>query len=350
MIGISKVQTALACITLFLVAVTSNALQAEGQQALSFQSGGSLPYTLDIEPMLDIEIEPCSACDCCCDYGDCCCDCGSACCNKKLLGLFVHSDPAFHKFISPMTNPVFFEDPRTLTEARVIYLRHEIPAAAGDGTVNLFAVQFRAALTDRLSIIATKDGYKTSTNPLIDDGWSDVAAGLKYNLYADPQTQRLLSAGFTYEMPVGTPRALQGNGDGEFLMFLSGGMQLGDRSHWISASGFRLPSDPSRESSMWYWSNHLDCEFMNRWYALTELNWYNWIGAGQQTALPGVEGGDLYNFGSVGVAGNDIVTNAVGVKYKHSEHSELGVAYEYPLTDRRDVLENRLTVDWIIRY
>ena len=298
----------------------------------------------------DANLSPCGFCDTCCDCGDGC-DCGSGCCdNSKLLGLFKRSEPCFHSFISPMTNPVFFEDPRTLTEARIIYLRHEVPAAAGDGTVNLFAAQFRVALTDRLSIIATKDGYKTSTNTLIDDGWADVAGGLKYNLFADPASQRILSGGLTYEMPVGTPRSLQGNGDGEFHVFLSGAAKLSDNIHWITGSGFRLAADTTLESSMWYWSNHLDYQVNRKWYVLTELNWFNWIDAGNNTGLAGVEGGDLYNFGSTGVAGNDIVTNAVGIKFKPSKHREIGVAYEYPLTDRRDVLENRLTVDMILRY
>ena len=50
------------------------------------------------------------------------------------------------------------------------------------------------------------------------------------------------------------------------------------------------------------------------------------------------------------MTGNDIVTNAVGFKYKRNRHRELGVAFEYPLTERRDVLKHRLTVDWIFRY
>jgi hypothetical protein len=284
--------------------------------------------------------------DCC----DPCCDCGSACCDEKLFGLFRRSDHCFDSFISPMTNPVFFEDPRTLTEARAIYLNHNVPAAAGGGDIQLMAVQLRAALTERLSLVASKDGYVISTNDLIDDGWVDVSAGLKYNLFTDPVAQRLLSAGFHYEMPVGTPKTLQGNGDGEFHAYLSGGAEIFEYGHWISGSGFRLPSDPSAESSMWYWSNHFDYEVADGWYALTEVNWFNWIGAGTNPALAGVEGGDLFNFGSVGVAGNDIVTQAVGLKYKRNNHRELGAAYESPLTDRKDVLDGRFTLDWIFRY
>ncbi len=51
-----------------------------------------------------------------------CCECNS-CCNSWSLGdLLLPSDECYKDFISPMTNPVFFEDPRMLTEARLIYL------------------------------------------------------------------------------------------------------------------------------------------------------------------------------------------------------------------------------------
>ena len=299
---------------------------------------------------VDHEVDPCSMCDSCCDCGDRCCDCGSGCCcPDRLFGLFLPSEPCFHDFISPMTNPVLFEDPRTLTEARFIYLRHEVPGNVGGGLIQLWALQMRAAITDRLSIIATKDGFVTSSSPLIEDGWADVSAGLKYNLYADPASQRILSTGFTYELPVGSTRTLQGNGDGEYHFFLTGGTQLFNRMHWISASGFRLAGDADEESSLWYWSNHWDLQVCKKWYVLSELNWFNWIDAGAG-GIAGVEGGDLFNLGSTGVAGNDIVTSAFGVKFKRSRHTELGLAYEFPLTDRKDVLENRMTVDWILRY
>ena len=324
--------------------------------AITSQADAKVTYNLPASQIgtsveTDEQFDLCSCCDDCCGCGDACCDCGSGVCGgKKLLGLIAPSQSGFDRFISPMTNPVFFEDPRTLTEARAFFLQHRVPVAAGGGDIQLMAVQLRAAITDRLSIIATKDGFASSSNALIDDGWADVAAGLKYNFYRNVREQRLMSGGFTYEMPVGTPRTLQGNGDGEFHIFLTGATEIFGDGHWISASGFRLPADPSAESSMWYWSNHFDYRVLERWYILTEFNWFNWIGAGVNTTVPGVEGGDLFNFGSVGVAGNNIVTNAVGVKFKRSKHRELGIAFEYPLTDREDVIENRLTVDWIVRY
>jgi hypothetical protein len=267
----------------------------------------------------------------------------------RLLGLIQPSDHCFDDFISPMTNPTLFEDPRTLTEARFIYLRHKVPVAAGGGEVNLFALQLRAALTERLSVIATKDGYIDSTNPLIADGWADVAAGVKYNLLRDPVGQGLLSIGGTYELSNGSQRSLQGNGNGVFNFFLSGAQRINECSNYIGAFGIRLPRDTAAETSMMFWSHHVDRRITNRLYLLAEANWYHWLDSGAG-GIPGVEGGDLFNFGSTGVTGNDIVTTAVGLKFKPSGHQEIGLAIEFPVTERRDILDNRLTFDWIIRY
>jgi hypothetical protein len=266
-------------------------------------------------------------------------------------GLIGPSDHGFDNFISPMTNPVFFEDPRTLTEARFIFLNHHVPDALGGGDVQVYALQLRAALTEDLSLIATKDGFIVSDNPLINDGWADIALGLKYNLYKDVQNQEILSAGFTFELPTGSSQALQGNGDGEFNLFLSGGLELFPEWHYLTASGFRLPTNRAEESSVWYWSNHLDRQLgQSGFYLFGETNWYHWMGSGRAFTLAPVEGIDLFNLGAVGVSGNDIVTGALGVKYKPSAAMELGLAWELPLTDRRDVLHDRITFDCVLRY
>jgi hypothetical protein len=276
--------------------------------------------------------------------------CDSCCRDSWTLNLLAPSDDCFTGFISPMTNPVYFEDPRTLTEARFIYAHHKVPLTAGGGDIDLFAVQVRAAINDRLSIIATKDGYMTSSNPLIDDGWADINVGLKYNLRKNAHTQRILSAGATYELPVGSTRSLQGNGDGVFNLFLSGGAQLGSKSHWVSGAGLVLPADSAEESQWSYWSNHFDTQLgCTNLHPFMEVNWYHWMKSGDG-GINGIEGGDLFNFGSTGVAGNDIVTGAIGLKYKPCKNTEIGVAWEAPMTERRDVLDNRLTFDLILRY
>jgi hypothetical protein len=63
-----------------------------------------------------------------------------------------------------------------------------------------------------------------------------------------------------------------------------------------------------------------------------------------------VGGQDLFNLGSTGIGGNDVVTGAFGVKYKPRTNMEIGVAYEFPYTRRKDIIQNRLTVDLIVRF
>jgi hypothetical protein len=292
----------------------------------------------------------------CQECAECNDGCGSydSCCRKPpLLGIIQPSDHGFDGFISPITNTVFFEDPRTLTEARLIFADHNIPSTSpiGGGDVQLYALQLRAALTERLSVIATKDGYLSLTTTGLGhrEGWADVMAGLKYNLVRDVESQFLLSAGLTFEMDTGTHHVFQGRGDGEFHAFLTGGKELLPGVHWISGSGFRLPTDTVDRSQMWYWSNHLDKEIWNGIYGLVELHWFHWMKSGQVGPV-GVEGNDIFNLGSPGVAGNDIVTLAVGGKYKPAPWLEIGSAFEFPLTKRRDLFDNRLTVDCIVRY
>jgi hypothetical protein len=295
-------------------------------------------------------------CDACCGGCSCCrpacgcCGCGACAPCRKRFGLILSTDTRFSDFISPISNPVFFEDPRSLTEARVIFLNQHTPPELGGDSFQVYAMQLRAALTERLSFIATKDGFIVSQSPLLDDGWADVAAGLKYGLWADPVSQTLLSVGLTYEMPVGSTRSLQGNGDGEFHLFLSGGAEIAENWHWISGTGFRLPSDSNEENQVWYWSNHLDRRLGNTGlYALAELNWHHWLSEGDGFPLP-IEGVDLVNLGSVGVEGNDVVTSAFGLAYKPGQLHELAIAYEFPLTDRRFILDNRLNVNLHLRY
>jgi hypothetical protein len=282
--------------------------------------------------------------------------CDSLACDPGLLGfgLIKHSETGYDDFISPMTNPLFFEDPRQVTEARAIFVDHKLPYFAAintpGGRLQAYAVQIRVRLTERLSLIASKDGYVVSQSPLLDDGWADLSAGLKYSLYRNAAAGRLLSVGGRFEMPTGMARTLQGNGDGIFDFFLTGGTRLGNSAHFLSGSGFIIPTDSSANNQMFYWSNHLDKRIASsRVYAFTELNWYYYMKNGKSFPLP-VAGGDFFNLGSPGIAGESIVTNAYGLKFKPNRNLETGVAWEFPMTQFRGVLDNRLTADLILRY
>lgn len=284
-----------------------------------------------------------------CDSGSC--DALGGCSSGLLgLGLIKQSEHCFDDFISPMTNPVYFEDPRQLTEVRAIFINHKLPVILGNpaGRIQVWAVQARVRLTDRLSLIAVKDGYIESQSPLIQDGYADITPGLKYSLYRDQCAGQMLSIGGRFETTAGRRRSLQGNGDGVFDFFLSGGSRIGCKGHYLSSAGFILPVDSQAENQMFYWSHHLDRQLNKKLYAFTELNWFNYMK--DANAFPALEGGDFFNLGANGVKGNDIVTSAFGLKLKPRRNIESGVAWEFPLTERRGVLDNRLTADFIIRY
>lgn len=273
-------------------------------------------------------------------------------CTPVLGSLLQRSDHCYGRMISPMTNPTGFEDPRTLTEVRAIFVNHVLPPLipnAGN-QLRVVAAQIRLALTDSTSIIATKDGYIFSDFPLVDDGFADTALGLKQNLAKNADTQRILSAGLTYEGPWGSRRALQGRGTGRFNMFLTGTSAVGDSGQVIVQTGFRLPADRVEGNQLWYASTHLNRRVLfDNLYLFTEFNMYHFMSNGRAFPLP-INGGDFFDFGSVGIAGKTMVTGAVGMKLKPSLYREYGLAWEVPLTKERGVLDNRLTADMILRY
>ena len=268
----------------------------------------------------------------------------------KLLGLVRATDPSFNNFVSPMTNPVYFEDPRNVSEVRAIFLNNTIPSALGGNQAQLYAAQVRAALTENLSLVAAKDGYIVSQNPLLEDGFADVSVGLKYLAFKNVASQTLASVGFAYSLPIGSTQALQGRCDGEFNLYATGGTEILPNIHYVTTSGFRLPSNANQGNQIWYWSNHLDWQIGgSKWYLFTEENWYHYMSGANALPLP-VGGMDLFNLGATGIGGQNTVTGAYGLKYKPRPNIETGICYEIPYSQRHDIMQNRLTVDLIIRY
>ena len=297
-----------------------------------------------------------------CDSGACDSVCGGASCLDTLTsklgscGWIQPSDRCFDDFISPMINFVHFEDPRNLTELRPIFVTHQIPETLGGGSAQLYALQFRIALTDRLSLIAVKDGYIVDNttgaiDTLLDDGWADVSLGLKYNLIRDVQTGTLGSVGFTYEIPMGDEAALQSVGDGQFHIFATGGQRLLEgNAHFLSSVGYRFPVDDAVQTSSVHWSNHLDFRLTDRTYIFTEVAWWHWTDSADAGLALGVAGQDLFNLPVTDVTGNDLVTQNVGLRFKPRRNVEAGIAYEFPLTEFKDVIDNRVMLDLIVRY
>src|SRR4029079_806392 len=114
------------------------------------------------------------------------------------------------------------------------------------------------------------------------------------------------------------------------------------RGHWLSATGFRLPGDRNWGTQLWYWSNQWDYQLFDGIYPLFGVNWFHWMSnPGNPIGAP-VTGLDFLNLPVNGVAGTGVISGVVGVKYKPSSHWELGTGFEFPLSNRTDILRNRL--------
>lgn len=259
---------------------------------------------------------------------------------------------ALDHMISPVTNPTIFEDPRPSTEIRPIFVYHKLPAEflTGSGDAQLWAVQARFKVNDRLGIIATKDGYLQLNHDAVlpdEEGSMNLAGGLKYAFVRDDADGVIATAGLRYELASGHPRVFQGIGDGLIIPSLSAGINL-DAVNLLGHTQLRLPLDNS-DSAFWDLSLHADVPVGN-FYPLVELNLVHVTDAGDRLPIPS-EGFDVINFGASESNGGTVVVAGVGARYRICEDSlDAGVAYEFALTDREDVFDWRVTSDLIFKF
>lgn len=251
----------------------------------------------------------------------------------------------------PVTQGTTFESPVIQSQVRPFVAHTKLPATSvfQGGDYQLVAVQARYAVTDRLALIATKDGY-IDFNPKggsDESGFADVAFGFKYAVVDDPDLGLLVTPGITFELDVGNHDVFQGNGDGLFHPFVSAGLDL-DRLNFVGSVGYSQPVDGEEESSSVDYHFHVDYEVTDKLSPMFEVNGITYTSDGG--AVPfNFEGNDLINLGSANVDGNTVVTGALGGRYRFEECS-FGVAYEWPLTNRRDLLGNRWTFDFVIPF
>lgn len=272
------------------------------------------------------------------------------------------SDHAFDGFISPVTNPLLFEDPRALTEVRPIFMYQQIPGSQPDfngGSVYYYGVQARLAVTDRLSFTFNKLAGITlspGSNSLYDGGtgFGELWLGPKYTFIRNEETGTLLAGGVQFQIPIGSSNVFQNTGDLSVVPYLTYGQNFGrdlkiGSFNTLIGTGYALSTDNIR-SDYYYLSAHLDLDVMNKhkFYPLVELNWLYYTNNGN--GLPtGNEGRDLFNLG--GQAKNSgMVTGAFGARYKITESAQVGAAFEFPLAGPRDMFQYRVTLDFILRY
>lgn len=286
---------------------------------------------------------------------------------KRILGFFVgmlmiagadwaraeDHQQSIDDMAAPITHPTSFEDPRPYTELRPIYVYHKISDdfVTKGGEAQVYALQARWAVNDRLGIIATKDGYidlKTDEVLKDEDGWADVAVGAKYAFYRCDEKREIVTAGLRYEIPLGTEEVFQGQGDGAFNPFISAAIGLG-RFNLMAGTGFRLPLD-HEDSSFYDFDLHLDTK-IGFFHPVVEFNVYSVLNGGERLAIPD-EGEDFFNFGASKAGGNALVSAAVGGRFDLASNVSLGAAYQFPLSngDGSGILDYRVTSDLIVRF
>jgi hypothetical protein len=275
-----------------------------------------------------------------------------------VLGLGIQLQSAFadeavwsDTLVAPVANPIFFETPAINSELRPIFMYHELnDKFAIPGDVEIYALQFRLKLTDRLALIATKDGY-VKINPdggSSVDGWADIGGGLKYALIQDEANQFILTPGLKFEVPSGDDEVFQGNGDGEFDLFVSAAKGLGDLQ-LMGSVGVRLPLDTDEETSQLHYSVQLAYPVCQWFKPFVALNGYTVLSEGNGAAF-GSEGYDVINFGTSNAQGETQIVLGAGFRASLCEGFDLGVAYEEGVDHSDGIFDRRFTADLVWKF
>jgi hypothetical protein len=253
--------------------------------------------------------------------------------------------------IAPVTNPIFFEDAVIRSEIRPIFVYHNIDDQfLGGGNAQLYAMQIRYALTDRLALIATQDGYFNINNKALADphGWMDLALGLKYALIDNEPAEFILTPGFTFHVPTGERDVFQGRGGGEFNPFISFQKGFGD-FHVSGNLGVRLPVNGDEQSTVGHYSLMLDY-YTCRWFIpFVSFNAFSVLSEGNNIGLD-TEGYDVINFGAANAGGRTQGTLGVGFRSRILDNVDLGLAYEKAVIRPYGLTEDRFTFDVCIRF
>jgi hypothetical protein len=267
------------------------------------------------------------------------------------------------RYVPPITSPFFNEPPEITTEIKPVYILNKLPkdfiSVAGfstKGWVNLVGAQARVRVTDKIGIILTKVGWAdVDFSDLLpdDDGALNFTLGAKYQVVALPETNTFLTVGGRYEAPVGDIESgqleLQGGGDGFWDTFLAFGSTVGDRVGVQASAGINAAFDMDHDTSSFHASVHGDVEVVRGLFGVFEANMLTTIDEGDRTdssVLGSFEGYDLFNFGST--SSGTVLTFGLGARYRLNDHLAFGVAYELPVTGREDIIDFRLTADFVV--
>ncbi|MCE9637176.1 MAG: hypothetical protein K8T90_15835 [Planctomycetes bacterium] len=274
------------------------------------------------------------------------------------FGLEPRAADPFDGFARPVTN-LQFHHPFIWNEIRPVFVQHWFPkdSLLAGGDLRAYACQIHAKITDDLQFTAYKDGYvHFDSKALPDDtGFADLALGFKYKLWQNLDVPAIFTVGLGYETTTGDEEVLEGGHGDLFDLFGSYARKLGD-VNLITTAGFILPLDADEATRAFHWHVHFDIPATANFSPLLEFNLFHYMSNAERNAglgptVPlGFEGFDYTNLGSDDVDGNTVASMALGFRWALSDDVSFGAAYEFPITDREDVIDKRITVDLVFRF
>lgn len=300
-------------------------------------------------------------------------------CGKLLPDITCDRSGRFDGFHKPIAQPYLFEDPFITTGVYPYYVWHQFPekSALEGGEAHVVAAQIRVAVTDRLAIIATKDGYlwKRPGNPLLKKtgGWMNLGFGAKYAVYQDRDAGRIVSFVLKYEAASGANDTFQDGGDGMLMPSITAAARLGDLTLQGDLGGiWAIDHDQSSAFTYHLYAGYPVTDAIMPFIQFSGMHWTSGgdgsrlieLSAAGQTAL-GVqfidvatavslygpfEGADVANLGAPGVAGLDYVTVALGLHARVADHVVVSAAWERPITDHKSITRNRITTSVALEF
>lgn len=266
---------------------------------------------------------------------------------------FLYGDQHFRDKPRPVGSPLYFEDPFINSDLRFIYLWHEIAEQSQlrGGDLNVWALQARIAITDRLQFIATGNNVSHLTGPIINDdtGYNDMALGLKYAVLVDHDNDFILSTGLRWKLSNGHAGVLQGNVD-ELSPFISAYKGWGKWNFIADVAG-RIAMDEHQGNHLLSWNAHVDYEVCKYFFPLFEIHGVHYLSNGDRLPLD-VGGLDYGNIGSAHVAGHAAFWGSLGFRIPIVEHVSWGAVWEFPMqtTSNNDIFEQRVTTNLILTF
>jgi len=289
-----------------------------------------------------------------------CCDWLKGCLTADNRTLF-ESDHCFDKLATPVTNPFLFEDPRSLTEVRPIFLWQTIPNSAPitqGGNAYFYGLQARVALTDWLSFTLNKLGGVSinADNPALNDpsGLAEIWLGPKFTFVRLPESCTVAAFGLQFQIPAGPSKVFQDTGSLSVVPYLSFATAFGRSSYggFQIFDTFGIALDAGSDRSDYFFNSFslgYDIVNVHKYYLMLDLNWFHYTSSGDFRPV-NAEGRDFANLGATDISGNDYLTIAPAFRWKINECVQFGIATEFAITNPKDYQEFRLILDMIFRY